>query len=112
MGAAASELASLGRRKATAGGSPTAGPCLASPTVSPTSRLPPCLKWTTDATTSLHFTGAGNSHGVLYNAPPTDIPVNTNGLQAGYAASNGMMTGAWALAARVLILLGESCCRS
>lgn len=33
---------------------------------------------------------------MLYNAPPTDIPVNTNGLQAGYAASNGVMTGAWA----------------
>lgn len=49
--------------------------------------------WTTDGTTSLHFTGAGNSHGVLYNAPPTDVPVNTNGLQAGYAASNGVMTG-------------------
>lgn len=33
---------------------------------------------------------------MLYNAPPTDVPVNTNGLQAGYAASNGVMTGVWA----------------
>lgn len=58
--------------------------------------LAPCVQWSTDATTSLHLTGTSNSHGKLYVGPPSDIPPNAKDWKAGYAASKGFMTGAWA----------------
>lgn len=85
---------SVASAKANANVVPGATPGASSLAPSPSHPSPPSpLQWSTDAQTSLQYTGSSVSHGALTSSPPVPIPASANALPGGYAESNGFMTG-------------------